>query len=215
MMRREYGLAPLLSLLWFCASGLPASAATAPKTLPATSTTPYSVSLEVAGYAGGTSMSGRPLLGRAAYSLSSVFSYGNEHWTYVAIGVDGFTVRESYPDPSLFLYRGFGGNSLFVEGGARFALADLGLEKLKPLAKGRLEVLGGAGLAATEDTGTTLVSLLPFLRLDARMVCPIDANWSWTAGIPLEVMKKATALTGLGGLSVGIVWTPRAGGTRK
>ena len=166
----------------------------------------WSLSLEASALGGGTVMTSRPLLPRTGYAISGILSFGDANWTWVALGVDGFGLGESMPDTSLFLYRGYGGNSLFLGTGPRFALDGL---DWKPLAKSRLDIVGGGGIAAIEDTGTTLVSLLPFLRLDSRLVTPINSNWSWSIGVPMEVQKRATATTWLGGLSLAMVWTPK------
>jgi len=166
----------------------------------------WSFSLEAAGFGGTTGMAGRPCLTRAAYSISANFALGNEAWTYFALGLDGFALGESIPDPSLFLYRAYGGNSIYLETGPRFGLGGLGL---RLFAKSRVEILGGAGIAATEDTGTTLVSLVPFLRFDARLHSPISSNWSWSVGLPAELQKHAAATTFIAGLSLAIVWTPQ------
>ncbi|HUX41209.1 MAG TPA: hypothetical protein VMV83_08615 [Rectinemataceae bacterium] len=168
-----------------------------------------SLSLEAAGFGGGTIMAGRPLLPRTGYAISSLLALGDAKWTWIALGLDGFALGESMPDASLFLYRGYGGNSLFLGTGPRFELSRLGW---KPLAKSRLDLVGGAGIAATEDTGTTLVSLLPFLRLDSRVVTTFNSDWSWSVGLPIEVQRRATATTWLGGLSLAIVWTPKGEG---
>ncbi len=156
-------------------------------------------------------MPGRPLLPRTGYAISSVLALGDAKWTWIALGLDWFALGESMPDPSLFLYRGYGGNSLFLGTGPRFALSGL---DWKPLANSRLDLVGGAGIAATEDTGTTLVSLVPFLRLDSRVVTPINSDWSWSIGLPIEVQKRATATTWLGGLSLAIVWMPKGEGKK-
>ncbi len=172
---------------------------------------PWSYSLEASGFGGATGMAGRPNLARGGYSIAASLALGDAAWTYFAFGLDGFALGESLPDPSLFLYRAYGGNSIFVETGPRFRLEGLGLSFL---ARSRLEILGGAGIAATEDTGTTLVSLLPFLRFDARLHTPISSNWSWSVGLPAELQKHAAATTFIAGLSLAIVWTPQKDGKK-
>ena len=202
-LRGSRGL-PLFLFIAASLAALPAAADTAGKPTSQASMRPslFSFSAEACGFGGMTGMPGRPALERTAYSIDAILSVSDARWTYFALGADYVDVNESIPDPTLFLYRGYGGNSLFVEGGPRFALAGLGF---RPLAKSRVETLGGAGVAATEDTGTTLVSLVPFLRFDIRLVNPLSPFWGWSIGIPVEVQRRATAITGMAGLSLAIV----------
>ena len=170
-----------------------------------------SLSFEISALGGGTAMSSRPLLPRDGYAVGGRIALGDSGWTWLALGLDWFALGESIPDASLFLYRGYGGTSLFAGTGPRFSLSGLGW---KPLARSRLDIVGGAGIAATEDTGTTLVSLVPFLRLDSSLQTPITPYWKWSLGIPMEVQRRSTALTWLGGLSLAIVWNPTGGWTK-
>ena len=194
-----------ISLVLLLLVGLFEGAFAAPSRIILVKPSPFALALEASGIGAGTALPGRPLLGRTGYAISGQMSFRDPHWTWFAWGIDGFNLGESLPDSSLFLYRGYGGNSIFVGTGPRFALSGLGW---RPVANSSLDITGEIGLSATEDTGTTLVSLLPFFRLDSRLVNPLSPYWSWSLGLPLELQRKATALTWMGALSLSLVWTP-------
>lgn len=160
---------------------------------------------------GATVESPRPLLPRTGLSAGLEVAWEGRDWIPFALGLSFFQTGPSWPDPSLFLYRGFGGLALCAESGARFRLADR-IGHI-PAAKGlEAELLGGLGLAAIGDTGTTLVSLSPFLRVEPRLSLPLWRTLSLRLGLPLEVHWRGGALTGLAGLSLGIsLDAPKAG----
>lgn len=166
---------------------------------------PLSLAGEAAAFGGLTTMTGRSILPRPAYTAGGILTLGDDKWAWLSFGIDGLTVEPSSPDAALFLYRGYAGNSVFLETGPRLSLAGFGW---KPLAKSRMELLGGAGMAATEDTGTTLVSIVPFLRFDARLAIPLLPWLAASVGMPIEIQKHGASVTTLAGLSLGLAVIP-------
>ena len=162
-----------------------------------------SVRADISGAA--TEKAPRPLLSRSAYSAGLEGEWRYRSWTPLWFGVEAFVQNSSLPDASLFLYRGFSGLSCLVGSGARFPWPGT--------TGGRrtweIEVLGGPGLSANIDTGTTLVTLSPVFRFEARLLVPIERGWSWTLGLPVEGILRGGAMTAGAGLSVGLAFVSK------
>lgn len=195
------GSRPLLAFVLALAA-LPLLAAPGPSSRPGPL---LAVAAQAEGFGGLTSSADRGSLPRGALGAAASISLGGETWTWISLGLEVFRAEPSLPDASLFLYRGYEGSSLFLQTGPRLSLSGLGLPFL---AKSRAEILAGPGLLVAEDTGTTLVSLLPFLRLDARVLSPLSRGWSWSLGLPLLVERHAAVWSYYGGLSLGFSWSP-------
>ncbi|MEI6874542.1 MAG: hypothetical protein WCL50_05355, partial [Spirochaetota bacterium] len=74
-----------------------------------------------------------------------------------------------------------------------------------------VDFLAGAGLAAVSDTNTTLVSLAPLLRAEARLLLPIAFGWRWSIGLPIELSQRGTAYTMMASATVGLALPPVGG----
>jgi hypothetical protein len=162
------------------------------------------------GAQGGISLAGtittdRPLLPQRAEAFSLDAQWRLPTWIPLAASLSWFNVEPSLPDQTLFLYRGFGGESLCLGTGPLYHFSpDLFGGILKWGSE--LEILGGGGLAISEDTGTTLVSMEPFLRLEARFMALLGKGWRCSIGLPIDHEFRGATRTTIAGLTLGLGW---------
>jgi hypothetical protein len=173
-----------------------------PESIPAAWTLETDADLSI----GASKVNTRPLLPQTSRSVSVGTSWEGPTWVYFQGGISAFAFDESVPDPSLFLYRGFGGWELAATTGPRFGFggwvpSSLGLEGA---------LLAGLGLAAMGDTGTTLVSMSPFVTGELRLLGRIGTSMRWMTRLPIEAIYRGGTWTGSAGLGIGLSWSPSA-----
>ncbi len=154
------------------------------------------MAVAVSGKGGATVEGNRPLLARGQGSVDASISLDSGYWILPEISLSLFAATPSSFDPSLYLYRGYQGLSLSMLTGPRFS----------PGAALSFDALFGLGLAATVDSGTTLVGLTPLLRAEARLSTAIAGGLWLRIGLPFEALRQGSALSAYAGLSVALAY---------